>query len=216
MSEPLAASSIAGPHRRRRLPGLDPRAILGIVLVLCSVAGVLAVLWLGGRATSVYRATVDLPVGEPIDPASLELVEVELGAAADAYLLAGGLPADGAVATRPISAGELVPLAALGASDTDHATVLVPVEGSLPQSATPGAAVELWASAPARGGGHEAPVVLVDEARVLRINAEEGVIAGLGGSQIELRVPRSDVAAVLGAVGSGAMLSIVPVYAGLG
>lgn len=207
MLEPPAAP------RRLRLP--DARTMLGILLVCAAVAGVLAVLALGRSTTRVYRASADLLVGEPIDAASLELVDVELGATAGAYLADGSLPGDGVVATRPIAAGELVPVAALGAPDVDAATVLVPVSGSLPASAVPGAAVELWASARSSAGsaGREAPIVLVAEARVLRIEAADAVISGLGDTEVELRVPRGDVAAVLGAVGEDALLSIVPIYA---
>lgn len=207
MLEPPAAP------RRLRLP--DARTLLGLLLVAAAVAGVVGVLALGRSTVQVYRATSDLIVGEPVDPASLELVDVELGTAASAYVAEGALPADGAVATRPVAAGELLPQAALGAPDIDAATVLVPIAGSLPASAVAGAAVELWASAPSTraGGGHEPPIVLVDAARVLRIEAADTVISGLGDTQVELRVPRSDVAAVLGAVSDEALLSIVPIYA---
>lgn len=203
--------------RRRRLP--DARTALGLLLVAAAVAGVLAVLAAGRSSAQVYRATADLLVGEPVDAASLELVEVELGDAAGAYLGEGALPEDGAVATRPVAAGELVPVTSLGAPDVDSATVLVPISGSLPASAAPGAAVDLWATAggtAAAAGDAPAPVVLVESARVLRVDEQDGVIAGLGERQVELRVPREDVAGVLAAIGAGALLSLVPVYAEAG
>ena len=39
------------------------------------------------------------------------------------------------------------------------------------------------------------------------------VVSGMGNTRVELRVPRENVAAVLGSVGNGARISIVPIYA---
>lgn len=199
--------------RKRRGFRPDARAIIGIVLVIASVLGVLAVLTFARHTDVMLRATENLVVGEPLDTSKLEPVEVDLGQGRDAYLKQDEVPAEGAVLTRPISAGELIPRDALGAPDTDSATVVVSVDSGLPESATVGSFVEVWASSSSSRNTGEPPVVLVQQARILRITDDSSVVSGMGNTRVELRVPRENVAAVLGSVGNGARISIVPIYA---
>lgn len=205
----------ATPPRKFRWT-LSARTMIGLALVTLSVVGVLAVLHFGHHSVKAYRLTAPLAAGERIDTAVLETVEVQLGETGSNYLLEGELPADGAVATRTIGQGELIPRNALGTPDTDRATVIVSVDGSLPAAAVAGATVELWASPNTTNSKSDAtPRVIVEQATVLRVTNEESMIAGLGKHEVELRVPRGTVASVLEAQGRDARLSLVPLFAGV-
>lgn len=207
---------VTKPASRGFMRALSARTMIGLLLVALSVVGVLAVLHFGHQSIRVYRATAPLTAGEAVDASMLEAVEVQLGQVSGSYLREGELPSEGAVATRTIGAGELVPREALGAPDTDRATVIVSVEGSLPAAAVAGATVELWASPKATTGKKDvSPRVLVEDATVIRVTQDESMIAGLGKQEVELRVPRGTVAAVLEAQGQDARLSLVPLYTGV-
>ena len=99
--------SRAGSVRR----SLDPRLLIGLALVVASVAGVVALLSAVDESVAVLAAGEDLSPGDRIQARDLVPVEVRLDAAARHYLLPGDLPAGGLVVTRSVGEGELVPVA---------------------------------------------------------------------------------------------------------
>lgn len=214
MSEPSGASA-----RSRRRLRIEPRLLVGVALVAGSIAGVHFVLAAADRTVEVYQAVGALVPGDRLDGSRLRLVAVSLGAAADGYLAPGGLPEEGAVVTRSIAAGELIPTAALGrGAGNDHAAVILPVQGALPAAVRPGVLVEIWSAPPLDAFGHAPPVQLLPSALVLRLpgaGEQEGLLRGAGQQPaLEVLVPRVLLSAVLEAVIGGAAISVVP--AGLG
>ncbi|HEY8318531.1 MAG TPA: SAF domain-containing protein [Amnibacterium sp.] len=197
------------PRRLR----LDPRIVLGLVLVAASTLGVTAVVQSLNRTEPVYRAAGPLVAGAHISAADLVPTPVRLGPA-DPLYLTGPVPADGYVVTRTIAAGEMVPLSALGsASAVDVASVVVDLSTRLSGSIVPGAVVDVW-SAPRKTGStteYGAPVVLVSGATVVRTIAPQGIVQAAQQNTVELQVPRGDVAAVLEAVAGSARISAVAV-----
>ncbi|WP_105567671.1 SAF domain-containing protein [Microbacterium halophytorum] len=191
---------------KRRAFWADARFSIGIGMIIVSVVGVWAVVT-GARQTSpVFVAQGTIVAGEEIAPGDVAVVEAQLGSAAERYLGAAE-PLDGLVAQRTIASGELVPASALGEA-TDTTTVVVDSAAEVPASVTTGTPVELW-SAPATEDGFDAPRILVPDAVVGAVTRDESVMAARGAS-IELVVGRADVADVLGAISSGAALSVVP------
>ncbi len=130
------------PRRRWR----DWRLVLGVLLVLGSAV-------LGGRVVgaaddtvAVWAADADLVEGMQLRPGSLVAVPVRLESAAEAYLT-GPVP-DGYVVVRPVSAGELVPAAAVvPASETTRTARLVALSlepESVPGGLEAGDRVDVW------------------------------------------------------------------------
>jgi hypothetical protein len=200
----------SAPPRRLRL---DPRIVLGVVLVAASTLGVTGVVQGLNRTVPVYRAAGPLVAGARISAADLVATPVRLGPA-DPLYLSGPVPPAGYVVTRTIAAGEIVPLSALGsASAVDEASVVVDLSTRLSGSIVPGAVVDVWSSAKKAGSTTEygVPVVLVSGATVVRTIAPQGIVQAAQQNTVELQVPRDDVAAVLQAVADGARISAVAV-----
>src|SRR5690606_39019806 len=112
---PMDAPLPTTPAPRLRRPGWrDPRLVVGVVLVACSVAlGTWAVQ--AGRTTvGVYATTRAVAPGEALASSELPLVQAALLVHDGAYLLeTAELPTD-AVVLRAVGAGELVPVSSLG------------------------------------------------------------------------------------------------------
>jgi hypothetical protein len=193
---------------------LDPRLLIGIVLIAASTAGVWALVSGFDDSAELYAVQGTVTPGTRIDAADLTTQSVRLGTAADRYLAPGDLPDGGLVATRTMEAGELVPTSAVDTVDsTGLATVVVPSRNALPSGLGAGATVDLWAARLIDRGSYEPPVVLVAGAVIAGIQEPEGMVASDGAS-VELLVPREKVAALLEALASGDALDLVPARAG--
>jgi len=193
---------------------LDPRLLIGIVLIAASTGGVWTLVSGIDDSAEVYAARGTITPGSRIDAHDLTIQSVRLGAATDRYLVPGDLPDGGFVATRTREAGELVPTSAVDTVDsTGLATVVVPSRNALPSGLGAGATVDLWAARLVDRGEYEPPVVLVPGAEIAGIQEPEGMVAS-GGVSVELLVPREKVAALLEALASGDALDLVPARAG--
>lgn len=196
--------------RRRRVP-FDPRVLIGILLVLASVGGVVAVVTANDRTVPVYAAAEALVPGTRLTADAVRVARVRLGGAEGRYL-AGPLPSAGVVVTRSVAEGELVPLSALGAAaSVTDVSVVVPLTTKPAATVSAGSVVDLWAAAKATGTGEKAPPphVLVSAATVVRLVTPTGLVATATGATIEIELPREDVAAVLQAVADGESVSAV-------
>lgn len=210
------------PDLSRRRVVIDARLIIGIALVIGSVAGVLAIVSAGDRRETVYAASSSLSPGEQIDSGDLVLRKVSLDGSQDLYLTPANLPAAGLVTVAVVRAGELVPLSAVGSREGERATSLVlALNLRVSAAVVPGATVDVW-SAPATTadvtslGAFGPPVVLVSGAVVVRVPDDEGMIAGSAGDTVEVLVPRVRVARLLQAVANGDALAVVPAGLPLG
>lgn len=134
-----------------------------------------------------------------------------VGGYADRALLTEA-SAESYIATRPIGAGELVPLTALGDADTSSAAVVVSIPGELPGGISTGTTVEIWsAAAGERMGTYDAPQVLVAQAQVIRVIEQDDFVA-TAQVDVELRIPDDEVATVMSATSNGARLQLVPLH----
>ncbi|WDG19002.1 SAF domain-containing protein [Microbacterium sp. Clip185] len=197
------------PRQRPRALWADARFLIGVVLVLVSIAGVWFVVASSRQTVPVYAATRTIVPGESISPSELRVVDVALGSLEGAYASGDTLPAD-AVATRTIPAGELIPAAAVGeASDVRTTTIVVPSSTAIPASIDVGTPVEVWAAPLDDQGVRQAPRILVADAAVAALASSDSVMA-TNAPSIELVVPRESVADVLAALAGEATLSVVP------
>ncbi|MGW9629838.1 SAF domain-containing protein [Agromyces sp. NPDC055520] len=190
---------------------LDPRLIIGIVLIAGSTFGVWSLVSGLDDGVEVYVARDTLTPGTRIQADDLATESVRLGGSRASYLAAGDVPADGLVVSRTIRAGELVPTAAVDEVDrTGLATVVVPSRGPLPADLAAGARVDVWAAKQVERGGFDAPSVLVPGAEIAGVIESEGMVS-TGGVSVEVLIPRAKVAALLGALAAGDAVDLVPV-----
>jgi hypothetical protein len=201
----------APPVRRRRF-WFDPRFAIGILLVIASVGGVLAIVSSADASTRVYVARDAIAPGDRIEADDLVAVSVRIEQSGGLYLTPGDIPDDGLVVVRTVGEGELVPTSAVGsAAGLRLASVVVTISGQLPGSIAPGSLIDLWAASREEGGAFGPPSVIVTSATVVREVESEGLVASGDASSLELLVPRAKIARVLEAIANEDALSAVPV-----
>jgi SAF domain len=206
----MGGMSVSEPVRtpRRAFWG-DARFLLGILLIVASVAGVWLVVTAARQTAPVYAATHTIVPGEAISADDLRVVDVALGALAGEYLTPEEL-AGATVATRTIEDGELVPASSVGAADSARTTsVVVRSTVDVPASVGAGTVVEVWSAPLLEQGEYDAPRILVADATVVSVTRDESMIGG-GAAALELVIPRADVAATLAAMADESAMSVVP------
>lgn len=187
---------------------MDPRLVIGVALVLVSLAGVWFVVQQSARTETAWAATRTLLPGDVVTGADVEQVEVRLPQSQHRYLPATTAP-EGMVVASTVGEGEVLPLRALGsASGVDRSAVVIDVHGALPRAVRAGSLVDIWTAAPGEDG-FEAPAVLVDDAIVVAIVEDEGILAS-SARQLELLVPSADTSVLLEAMSNEHALSVVP------
>jgi hypothetical protein len=170
------------PRRIATPSWLDLRLVLGVLLVLVSVL-------LGARVVAGARHTYprvavrhDLAAGTVLTAADLELARVQLPAAGRRRYLAHLSDAVGKRLARPVSAGELLPTAAV-ADVPAGTTVTVPLAAGAAPQLHKGERVELWVSAPGC-----ASLVLLPEVPVQAVRSDAGGSFGSGSGEQDVVV----------------------------
>lgn len=184
----------------------DARFLIGVALVAVSIAGVWWVVSAARATTSVAVAAVALLPGAVIDESDIRWVDVTLGDVGDTYLSA--LP-DDATVTRPLAAGELVPVSSVierNRSDVTTVVIVSPID--VASTLTVGSSVEVWVS-PVSDRVYQDAEVLVETATVAAIRESTGLASG-GDVTLEIVVDRAHVADVLDAQASKSALWVVP------
>jgi len=205
----MTKDAAAAPTRKRIW--FDPRFAIGLALIVASVAGVFAIVNAADTSVRVLAAREPLNPGDIVDADDLVVTSVRLDGALDHYLVAGDIPADGVVLSRPIAAGELVPASAVGsAAGLRQSSIVITVNGQLPASVGPGSVVDVWAARELESGTFGAPIVVVSSATVVRIVDSEGIVVDDSSGTVEVLVPRLRIARVLEAIANDDALSLVP------
>lgn len=200
------------PARWRRPTWRDPRLAGGLVLVGASVALGAWAVDAAADTEQVYVLTRDVAPGTDLTADGvLALVDAHPGT--DAYVASGALP-DGAVATRALDAGELLPTGAVGrAEDLDQRAVVIEVASGLPAGTSAGDQVELWVlpSGQAAADAEPAAARLVAQGLTVAAVGEQGTsLVGGATIQVEVLVPADSLEKVLSAMGEGGQLVLVP------
>lgn len=187
---------------------MDPRLVIGIALVLASLAGVWFVVQQSARTETAWAATRTLLPGDTLTAADVQQVEVRMPQSQDRYLAASADPV-GMLVASTIGEGEVLPLRALGATAGDgRSAVVIDLQGALPSAVRAGSLVDVWTAAPGEEG-YGAPEVLVDDAIVVGVVEDDGILASAA-QQLELLVPADATAVLLEAMSNEHMLSVVP------
>ncbi|GAB3246469.1 SAF domain-containing protein [Kineosporia babensis] len=210
----LAPVTAAAPRLRR--PGWrDPRLIVGLVLLFGSVAAGARLMSEAGQLRAVYAARTALPPGTALTADVLKVVRVRVEGAGAGYLdAASPLPA-GAVLTRTVGEGELIPMAAIGSTASlSVRPVAIPFDGTPPAGLVAGGRADIWAADKHREqarGGYQAPRQIASGIEVFAVSGPgTGLSSGRSGA-LEVLVPQESLSEVLDALANESKLSVLPV-----
>lgn len=191
-----------------RTSRIDVRFIIGVALVLASIAGVWFVVSISKTTTQVYVANGVLLPGEQLTAANVRTIDVALGPATDTYLDAGELP-EGMAITRTLTDGELIPRAALTDQVSLEATrVVIETAGAIPAGIAKGSTVTLWVTPAVDGDEAPEPRILVADAVVVTVTVAESMVQAK--TSLELIVPQQAIAGVLAAIAGEGSFWVVP------
>lgn len=210
MSLKTAAPAAAAP-RLKKPSWKDPRLLLGILLVLASVAGVSALLASQDRTTQVLAASRDLPVGTALKAADFDVVQVSLGGLEGTYVSARDPFPQDAVAGNLLRSGELLVKADLTEADKlDRKPLGLDVQAPLPSGIRAGDRVDVWASLPNGQNGYSEPRRLLEAAEISELSVSDSVIGGADSTRLLVLVEDQDLPALLGALSNQAKIAVVP------
>jgi len=210
---PSPAAVRSGTSRWR-----DPRLLVGLVVVaVCTLLG--ARLLAGADDTvAVWAARDALGRGQQVtaDLVVRRQVRFQDQADADRYLSADTIPPAGAVVSRPVGAGELLPRAALGRS-LDSPTTQVPLSvpaDALPATVRTGSSVDVWVTPQRPAGAGSASArsqLLFDDVTVVAVPDENGSLGPATTRQVIVGVPTGTtrLAASIAALSAGDVLLTV-------
>jgi len=202
----MARSSKNGRARRR----IDPRLVIGLVLVVGSTAGVWGLVASLDDGAEVYAVRATVTPGQRLAASDFVPTTVRLGRALDRYVAAGSVPGEGVLVTRTIEAGELVPRSAVTTGDqVDASTVVVTTRGALPSGLEAGSLVDLWSAPATDEGSPGAPGILISGAEIVKVLAADGGLLPAQQAEVELRVTHDEVGLVLTAIAAGDALDLV-------
>lgn len=196
--------------RLRRPRWKDPRLIVGIVLVLASILGGALLASRLAATSTVLVARQDIVVGDVLEADALTTAELRLGEQQGMYASSRSQIPPGAVATRTIRAGELLPVEAIGqAEEISLRPVVIPVDSSVAASVAPGGRVELWSTPEGTGDEPIRSQILVEDGVVRAVDA--GSSLGMRSVTVEVLVPQDAVPAVLESLARGDRLDVIGV-----
>jgi hypothetical protein len=214
-----------GPHdpgaraARLRVPGWrDGRLLIGLVLVLASVALGGRVVATADRTVPVYAAGRDLATGTPLTAADVTPARVRVSGTTARYLDAARELPVGQVLARPLGVGELIPVAALvQAGALQVRPVSIPLADAPPPGATVGGRVDVWASArsPVGDGRDYLDARLIAPGvEVSRVQSDGSGLSARGAGAIQVLVPAAQLTGVLNALANEARIAVLPVPGG--
>lgn len=195
------------PARRLRPPSwFDLRLLVGVLLVVGSMAAGTAVVSSAGRSVRVWAVTRDVAASTVLAVDDVRPARVRLFDSASGYLDVGRSPV-GLAVRRGLAAGELLPAAALEDS-RPGLVVNLPVRPENAPSVARGQAVDVWAGTKDCG-----PRRVLASAAVQEVRTDEagGLAARTGVLQVVLRVGPADAERLLAVLGVDSTIRLVVV-----
>lgn len=135
------------PQRVRTPSWFDLRLLLGLVLVVGSVAFGAIVMSRGNATGRVLAVDHDLAAGTVLTDDDVRVVRVHLSGDVSEYLN-GASTVSGRILLRDVGDGELLPAAALGSANPDETSLTVPVKPENAPDLERGQRVAIWVSTP--------------------------------------------------------------------
>jgi hypothetical protein len=208
--------------RAARLPRarwLDPRLLLGLLLVLLSVVLGAKIVSGADERVQVWSVTRDLGADTLLSGDDLEVTAVRLDGSARHYVAATE-DLEGMALARPVSEGELLPVSAVASPEAQvQRRIVIEVDRVGVAGLSKGQVVDLYAvrETPA-GDSASAPELVLAEVTVAEDVRSGGSGFGGGGSTagVALMVDKDDVAKVIGAADGGSVYVVqVPTAAAI-
>lgn len=201
----------SGPAPRLSKPSWkDPRLLIGILLVLASVAGVVALVGNADSTVPMYAAKDALVVGQKITAESFTVVQVQLGDVDGKYLDPSDELDVNAVAVRMVPKGELVSRTSIGRIDAlDRKPAPITTTEPLPKEVVVGAYVDVWVALPDDRNGFVEPVLMLPGAEVASLSAASGTLGASKNMALMVLVTDAQMPKFLGAVANKAKVSVV-------
>ena len=163
--QPSLAAEMASPSASRlgRARWLDARLVIGLLLVLGSIAIGARVVAAADETTLVLVATDELEPGMVVGASDLREQAVRIDSGLEHYVAAES-SLDGYVVVRPVGAGELLPVAAVAPSDAAATKDLRYLTMAIPSRESPaglgrGSHVDVWVDPDDGVGATDAPRV---------------------------------------------------------
>jgi hypothetical protein len=207
----------AVPAARLRRPSWrDTRLLVGVVLVLASVALGSRVVALADDTRPVYAARTTLPPGTTLTADALVVARAKITGTPGRYLAADRPIPVGQVVLRQVGPGELVPVSSLGAASAlSRRPVTVPLDGPVPAGLVTGALADVWASERSRetagGAQYAEPRRIAQGVEVFHVAADGGSLSAAAGTSVEVLLDESELSSVLDALANEARTAVVPV-----
>jgi hypothetical protein len=183
--------------------------LVGVLLVLLSISGVVALVRAAETKTIVYAAREDIGVGDAVGSDDLIALEVHLGDAEGRYL---GEPLEvaGRVAVQRIPKGDLVPVSSLGSADRlGRRPVSINLTEALPAAIVAGVRVDVWVALSDGRNGYAEPKLLVPAAEVAHVETSASALGGQRERVVHVLVDPQQLPALLGAQANKAKVSVV-------
>ncbi len=194
---------IAGRLRRPRWT--DPRLLIGVALVSIAVIGTASVVANADRTEPYLAARHTLTPGSTLEESDVVVTHVRVGEGT--YVAPEDEPW-GAVVTRVIGAGEMIPQSSLADSDSyGSRPVAVTASRPLGEAIKPGATVDVWVTREGIAGLESVEVaagVIVDE-----VEREGGAFSARPGETVYVLIPAAKVGDLLAALADADEVSVV-------
>lgn len=206
----MVPDSSATAARLKRPSWKDPRLLVGVLLVLVSVAGVIFLVGSADRTTEVYAAREGIAVGERLTPENVVRAKVRLGDTEQHYVtVEAGLPQD-VVAMQRIAKDQLVPRASLGEVDRlNRKPVALSIEQTLPSQAVAGSRVDVWIAQPDAKNGFSEPKLILPGAEIAEVATGSTALGSSKTTVLMVLVEDKQMPALLGAQANEANISVV-------
>lgn len=209
-----AAESQEAVGRLRRPGWKDPRLLAGVMIVLLSVSGVVALVSSLDRTAPVYAADRQFAVGERVTEDALRIVDVRIDEVSEHYLSAEEQLSHDLQFVTVVEEGELIPQRAVDTADPQgRQAVTLEVDHALARAVEPGRSVDVWAV----GQGSAAEDVresradqLVAAAKVSAVSESSSAFGSSSVMTVELLIDPQDMPGVLEARSSAEVLSVIP------
>lgn len=193
----VTAPEIGLRRGARRIPRIDTRLVIGVVLVAIAVVGGLRFAAAADATVGVVAVARDLPANHVIASGDLRVVRIHGSDAVLSHLVrsdgAGALR--GRVLLYPVAAGGLVDRAAVALRPRAGREITVPItpEHALGGKVRPGDRVDVLASF-TKGTSRARTVTVVDNAEVVDVVRADALFASGDGalSAVTLSVPPAD------------------------
>jgi hypothetical protein len=206
----MSVSTVAGGARLKKPSWKDPKLIVGILLVLASVAGVISLVGAADQTAEAYTAREAIAVGEKLTVDKLNRVKVRLGDLEQHYLTPATGVADGLVAAQRIGKDQLVPRASFGQLDgLDRKPVAVTIDEALPAQAVAGSRVDVWVALPDTRNGFSQPTLLLPGAEIAQITPGSTALGSARSTVVMVLVADGQMPDLLGAQANKAKISVV-------